>query len=944
MTTWFSGRPSLISLAQLVVCYYLMVRDEVTSRREPRLYSSGKLNGSSGADAFCADEVTDGILGWIVRSYPGGRVLWVDDQIGSIDAALTVLRGKGVAAWACAGFNGNGADAPGSLVDLMPDGPVGDSPEGQFDLAVLGRMFGDLPLAARRGFLHDVCERTEAVLVFPVRPGVDDELATLLAEKGFFGSLSGDSGELPVGTVVYRDLRLPPSLRSRGRALEEVVAELESQRDTANQHLEAAVAEHDRLAERFNALAREHESMAAVVDDQTAEIARQAADVARQAGELENLQLRRRAESAAAGAAARQVEREFTAVARELEVQRAVARAASGELEALRSTKLMRYSRRARGLYGRLLRLGREGRGSAQASTDAQPLTADDHSYTVWVQAFDTMDDDRRRRIAEKLARLGERPLISVLLPVYDTPEDYLRRAIESVRSQIYDNWELCIADDASHDPAVREVLEEYCGLDERIHVAWRAENGHIAAASNSALAMALGEWVVPLDHDDELTEHALAMAVLAMADHPGAGIVYSDEDKIDEAGRRLHPFFKPDFDPLLLLAQNYLCHMTVMRRDLVIRAGSYREGTEGSQDWDLVLRLTEILEPDQVVHVPHVLYHWRAHSASTAFELSTKPYALEAGYRAVSDHLKRSGKHAEMIVNGMTGLVRVKWRLPEPAPKVSIVIPTRDGAYLRRCIESICQVTAYTNYEVVVVDNGSISEPTLDFLRGSETWLKVIRDERPFNYSSLNNEAITHCSGEVICLLNDDCEVTHDGWLEEMVGQLLQDGIGAVGAKLFFPDGRLQHGGVILGVAGVANHAHRLSDRRDPGNFSRLHIAHSLSAVTAACMVVRRSVYEQVGGLDEVNLPVAFNDVDFCLRLGEAGWRVVWTPFAELTHHESVSRGADTGARAEGFAREVAYMHERWGDLLRRDPAYNPNLTLEHQDFGLAFPPRVEW
>jgi GT2 family glycosyltransferase len=446
------------------------------------------------------------------------------------------------------------------------------------------------------------------------------------------------------------------------------------------------------------------------------------------------------------------------------------------------------------------------------------------------------------------------------------------------------------------------------------------------------------------LDHDDEFTEHALAMAVLAAADHPGAGIVYSDEDKIDETGRRFGPFFKPDFDPLLLLGQNYLCHMTMMRRDLVQRAGGYQEGTEGSQDWDLILRLVELLEPEQIVHAPHILYHWRAHSASTALDLAAKPYAVRAGSRAVSDHLRRRGLAAEMITNGLTGVVRVKWRLPETAPKVSIVIPTRDGAYLRRCVESIFRGTGYGNYEVVVVDNGSLTQGALDFLRGTESWVKVVRDERSFNYSALNNAAVAHCSGEVLCLLNDDCEVVHYDWLEEMVSQLLQDGVGAVGAKLLYGDGRVQHGGVILGVGGVAGHAHRLSDRLAAGHFSRLYIPHSLSAVTAACMVVRRSAFEQVGGLDEVNLPIAFNDVDFCLRLREAGWRVVWTPFAELTHFESVTRGPDTGARAEGFSRETGYMQERWGDLLRRDPAYNPNLTLEHEDFSLAFPPRVTW
>ena len=562
----------------------------------------------------------------------------------------------------------------------------------------------------------------------------------------------------------------------------------------------------------------------------------------------------------------------------------------------------------------------------------------------MWVRSFDTMDDGRRRAIAQRVARLDARPLVSVLLPVYNPPAILLRRAIDSVLSQIYEDWELCLADDASSNADVLRVLEEYAARDERIRIARRTENGHIVAASNSALALAGGRWVVALDHDDELTEHALAMAVLAAADHPSAGVVYSDEDKIDEDGRRFGPFFKPDFDPLRLLAQNYLCHMTMLRRDLVESAGGYREGTDGSQDWDLALRVTERLQPAEVIHVPHVLYHWRAHRVSTAFDLTSKPYAMRAGRQAVADHLERRGLAADTIMNAATGLVRVKWRLPDPAPKVSIIIPTRDGVYLRSCIESIIRGTGYANYEIVVIDNGSVSKATLDFLRQSETWLKVVRNERDFNYSALNNAGVLHCTGEVLCLLNDDCEIVHYDWLEEMVSQLLQDGVGAVGAKLLYGDGRVQHGGIVLGVGGVAGHAHRLDDRLSTGHFNRMLVPHSLSAVTAACTVVRRSAFEQVGGLNEVNLAVAFNDVDFCLRLGEAGWRIVWTPFAELMHLESVSRGPDDGPRADRFGREVAYMKKRWGDLLRQDPSYNPNLTLEHEDFGLAFPPRVTW
>ncbi len=390
---------------------------------------------------------------------------------------------------------------------------------------------------------------------------------------------------------------------------------------------------------------------------------------------------------------------------------------------------------------------------------------------------------------------------------------------------------------------------------------------------------MASGTWIAPLDHDDLLAEHALALAMLAADEHGDAKVIYSDEDKIDDKGLRQLPYFKPDFDPLLLLGQNYLTHLLFIRRELVTAVGGYRIGYEGSQDWDLILRVTEKLEPSQVVHVPHVLYHWRVHDESTASMVSAKPYALDAGERAVVDYLIRNDLQAEVSRIPSLGHNRVTWHLPEDPPLVSIIIPTKDGAMLERCINSLLAFTSYPNFEIFVVDNGSRSYGTLAFLREHEGDLTVIRDERPFNYSALNNAAVGRVSGDVLCLLNDDTEVIAEDWLTEMVGHLLMPGVGAVGAKLFYADGRLQHGGVIVGLGGVAGHSHRMSDRLAPGYCGRLLVAQNLSAVTGACMVVRRQAWEQLGGLEEDHLAIAFNDVDFGLRLREAGWRVGLDP-----------------------------------------------------------------
>jgi len=688
---------------------------------------------------------------------------------------------------------------------------------------------------------------------------------------------------------------------------------------------EDAGAEHDRSLEQDKRLTENEQ-------DIFAEYTRESPELGSQSPAYGELQSRRRAELHAA------FERISAQSAENERLVRAL-RERDAEIEAIHRTKMFRYTATLRRIYG-LARVWARG-----AQVQESLPTGEDRSYSKWVQMFDTIDETTRTAIRVRLDRLPEQPLVSILFPVYNTPANYLTAAIESVVGQIYQNWELCIADDCSTEPYVTKILAEYADRDPRIKVTFRSENGHISAASNTALEMANGTWIVPLDHDDLLTEHALALGMLACHEHHDPGVMYSDEDKVDEHGRRQLPYFKPDFDPLLLLGQNYLTHLLFFRRDLVVAAGGYRLGFEGSQDWDLILRVTERIDPKRIIHIPHVLYHWRLHEGSTSSLVSAKSYAQDAGHRAVSEHLSRVGLKAEVSRITWSGHNRIKWEIPERAPLVSIIIPTRDGALLSRCIDSILAFTSYANFEILVVDNGSQELSTLRYLRDNEQHLTIIRDNRPFNFSALNNAAVKHASGSVLCLLNDDTEVITEEWLDEMVSQLLVPGVGAVGAKLLYSDGRIQHGGVIVGIGDVAGHAHRLSDRLSPGYCGRLLVAQSFSAVTGACMAIRRQAWDEVGGLDEQNLAIAFNDVDLGLRLRQADWRVVWTPHASLYHHESVSRGTDTAVnRTVGYGEEVHYMQSRWGETLRTDPAYNPNLTSVTEDFALAWPPRVSY
>lgn len=563
--------------------------------------------------------------------------------------------------------------------------------------------------------------------------------------------------------------------------------------------------------------------------------------------------------------------------------------------------------------------------------------------YVEWVRRYDTVNPEVHNALAVRVEAMPCKPLISILMPVYNANLAWLDRAIGSVQAQIYPYWELCIADDASPDPACREALKRHSENDERIKVVHRPQNGHISAASNSALALVTGEWTALMDQDDLLSVHALVWVAQAINDLPDVRLIYSDEDKVDDNDHRSDPYFKADWNIDLFRSHNMFSHLGVYQTALLREVGGFRKGMEGSQDYDLVLRCIERIRPSQVHHIPKVLYHWRVHADSTASSTDAKPYAQIAGERALNEHFQRMGieGHVEPTDHGY----RACYDLPSPAPLVSLIIPTRNAASLvKQCVDSIVALTTYQNYEIVIIDNGSDDAEAVEYFQALalRPGFKVIRDDSEFNYSALNNKAVAQSTGEIIGLINNDIEVISPDWLSEMVSIAVQPGVGAVGARLWYPDGTLQHGGVVLGVGGVANHSHKNLPRGRKGYFGRADLIQSFSAVTAACLVVQRKHYEAVGGLDEVNLKVAFNDVDFCLRLRESGLRNVWTPYAELFHHESATRGEDVQPEKRArFVAEVDYMMAHWAEALRRDPAYNPNLTLLHEDFSLAWPPQ---
>ena len=564
--------------------------------------------------------------------------------------------------------------------------------------------------------------------------------------------------------------------------------------------------------------------------------------------------------------------------------------------------------------------------------------------YPSWVKKFDSLTASERIQMHENIENLKSRPLISVVMPVFNTNPVWLEKAISSVRNQIYPYWELCIADDASTNREVISILERHSHEDARIKVMRRKSNGHISAASNSALELVQGDWVALLDHDDVLADHALFWVANAINENPKCMMIYSDEDKINDFGERSDPYFKCDWNLDLFYSQNMFSHLGVYQAELLRDVGGFRIGMEGSQDYDLAFRCIDKISSEQIHHIPRILYHWRIHADSTAMSSEVKPYAMAAGKKAINDHLTRRGLKA--VADSVIYGYRVRYTLPAALPLVSLIIPTRNGLQLlKQCIESIQNKTNYKNYEIIIINNGSDERATLHYLAYLEKYsnIRVIHDSRPFNYSALNNAAVREARGDLIALINNDVEVISPDWLAEMVSHAVRPEVGAVGARLWYPDDTIQHAGVVLGIHGIAEHVHRFLPRGNVGYCGRANLIQSFSAVTAACLLVRKSVYEEVGGLNEVELQVACNDVDFCLRVREAGYRNIWTPYAELYHHESATRGFDdTPEKQARSAKEISYMQQRWGDLLLNDPAYSPNLSLDADDFSLAWPPRL--
>jgi GT2 family glycosyltransferase len=559
--------------------------------------------------------------------------------------------------------------------------------------------------------------------------------------------------------------------------------------------------------------------------------------------------------------------------------------------------------------------------------------------YGHWIRNFDALSKLDRRKIRSRIGRLPTRPLISVVMPVFETPAPLLRKAIESVRNQIYPHWELCIADDASASLHVRKILDSYAHADSRIKCVYRETNGHVSAASNSALALAEGEYVAFLDHDGALADHALYMVAEAVLQNRDADIFYSDEDKLDARGKRFDPHFKPDWSPELFYGQNYLNHLTAYKRAAIERVGGFRAGYEGSQDYDLALRVIASTK-GPIVHIPYILYHDHAATMSSA----NLGQATAAARRALVEHFASFGKSVE-IEDVMAAFHHVVRPDPVSWPRISVVIPTRDFPdILQAAIDGLLTQTDYPGLEIIIADNDSCEPGTLAyFAEVGKRGIKVVRCPGPFNYSDINNRAIAQSSGELVLLLNNDVSMIDPRWLKEMARYFSDPTIGIVGAKLLYPDGTLQHAGVVLGIGGVAEHRYLGSPGSEKGAFGRLALPQDVSCVTAACLLIRRSVFDQVGGLDRDNLPVAFNDVDLCLRVKESGYRIIWTPYAVLHHHESKSRGSDqTAEKKRRFQREVNFMTAKWGEKLLSDPFFNPNLSLRTFMPQLAFPPRV--
>lgn len=548
--------------------------------------------------------------------------------------------------------------------------------------------------------------------------------------------------------------------------------------------------------------------------------------------------------------------------------------------------------------------------------------------YQEWFERHRALPADLAQMRAES-REFVNRPCVSIITPVFNTPLDWLNEAVESVLAQAYEKWELTLIDDGSTCAELTSLLQKLPERDPRIVVIKAPQRAGISAASNRGLARAQGEWIGFLDHDDVLEPDALFQHVKLLQQHPDADLIYSDEDKLTPDGLGA-PILKPDWSPDFFLSCNYICHFTMLRSALLNEIGGFHSEYDGAQDYDLFFRVIERTE--RIHHIPRVLYHWRLSDASTADNIRRKPGSLEIGRLAVEAHLKRTGATGHVAVDWRTHAYRIKRDIPH-ARKISIIIPVRDRIdLLKRCIDSLVTRTNYEPYEIIVIDNDSQSAEARDYFASFPH--RLLRYEGPFNFSAMNNYAVQQSESQWLLFLNNDTEIIDGSWLQAMAEHVQRPEVGAVGARLLYSDDTIQHGGIVVGVGGIAEHAFRGLPADAPGVCRQLQVTRNYSAVTGACLLTRREVFDEVGGFDEERLPVTFNDVDLCLKMRRAGYLIVYTPFAKLYHHESGTR------RPSVEARETHVMRERWPELLARDPYYNPNLSRERADFSLGRQP----
>lgn len=558
--------------------------------------------------------------------------------------------------------------------------------------------------------------------------------------------------------------------------------------------------------------------------------------------------------------------------------------------------------------------------------------------YRAYIPTEETLEIQRKQKFDYS-------PLISIAVPAYQTPVEFLRQMIESLIVQTYSNWELCIVNASPDNEEMQKVLAEYSAGDSRVRFCNLKENLGIAENTNRAFAMTKGEFVGLLDHDDLLAPNALYEIVKILQDHPQADALYTDEDKVTtELDEHFQPHLKPDFNLDLLRSNNYICHFFVVRKSIVEKAGGFRKEFDGAQDYDFIFRCTE--NAGEVLHVPEILYHWRTHKASTADNPASKMYAFEAGKRAIEAHLERTGTKGEVSHTQDLGFYRVKYPV-QGKPLVSVIIPNKDEKEtLQTCLEMLEKNTGYQNFEIIIVENNSTTDEIFRYYKelSGNRKIHLLRWGKEFNYSAINNFAVAHAKGEYLLFLNNDVKSINSDWLEEMLGVCQRPEVGGVGAKLIYPDNTIQHAGCVIGMGGIAGHMFVDMPADHTGYLHKASLLQDMSAVTAACLLMKKEVFEQAGGFTE-ELAVAFNDVDLCLKVRKNGYLIVYDPYVKLYHMESKTRGAeDSKEKVRRFQTEIEYMRCHWIDILKNgDPCYNKNLSLTKWNYSLKPIPGME-